>query len=530
MRDEKVITPAQASEAQAYPLRLATRVEAGEVAPYFVEWIRQQLDDKFGKQLYEQGLKVYTTLDLDMQIAGRAVDGAADSRDRGGDDTATFPHITLRAVHRAGERRRSDATAPTRRTCRARSSRWIRGPARVRALVGGRDFDDSKFDRAVQAVRQPGSTFKPIVYADAMQNGRPLSYMLDDSPLTVQLDGSPPWTPQNFEGDYAGKIPMRRALYQSRNVPTIRLGMELGMQSVIDEARQVRSDDADPRLSVDLHRRGRCLSDRDGRRVHRRSRRSARARSRWRSRASKIEGQRALGAGADAHAGDVARRSVADGQRHEGRRAARHRGGERRFTVPLSGRRQDRHDERRHRRLVHRLHVGSRRRRVDGLRQAAEDQGERAGRNSRRAGVDGVHERGLQRKPAPRDWPMPPDIVTRQIDVSTNMLATPYCPPTVVGNEFFIPGTDPVLPCDVHNGCAVPGHVGRWFALSRQYAPAATLARRSFPSASVTVRSLRCRSEIRRVTQRENVHPDSLRRSSAALMHGVILSGEANST
>ena len=61
----------------------------------------------------------------------------------------------------------------------------------------------------------------------------------------------------------------------------------------------------------------------------------------------------------------------------------------------LSGRRQDRHDERRHRRLVHRLHVRSRRRRVDGLRQAAEDQGERAGRRARRAGVDGVHERGL---------------------------------------------------------------------------------------------------------------------------------------
>ena len=60
----------------------------------------------------------------------------------------------------------------------------------IRALVGGRDFDDSKFDRAVQAVRQPGSTFKPIVYSDAIQNGRPLSYLLDDSPLTVDM-GSP---------------------------------------------------------------------------------------------------------------------------------------------------------------------------------------------------------------------------------------------------------------------------------------------------------------------------------------------------
>jgi membrane peptidoglycan carboxypeptidase len=57
-----------------------------------------------------------------------------------------------------------------------------------------------------------------------------------------------------------------------------------------------------------------------------------------------------------------------------------------------------------------------------------------------------------RRKPAPRDWPMPPGILTRQIDVSTSLLATPACPPNVVGSEFFLPGTDPVSPCDIHNG------------------------------------------------------------------------------
>jgi penicillin-binding protein 1A len=65
-----------------------------------------------------------------------------------------------------------------------------------------------------------------------------------------------------------------------------------------------------------------------------------------------------------------------------------------------------------------------------------------------------------KRKPAPRDWPMPGDMITRQIDNSTNMLATPYCPPTVVSNEFFIPGTDPVLPCDVHTGLLYPDTSG----------------------------------------------------------------------
>ena len=103
-------------------------------------------------------------------------------------------------------------------------------------------------------------------------------------------------------------------------------------------------------------------------------------------------------------------------ERDEGRRAARHRGGQRRLAVPLSRRRKDGHDQRRHGRLVHRLHVGSRRRRVDGLRQAAEDQGERAGRRSRRAGVDGVHERGLQAQAGAAGLAACPPGSSREID------------------------------------------------------------------------------------------------------------------
>src|SRR5512133_423454 len=69
MRKNGAITDAQAREARAYPLQLASKTDAGDTAPYFVEWIRQQLDQQFGRQLYEQGLRVYTTLDLDMQLA-----------------------------------------------------------------------------------------------------------------------------------------------------------------------------------------------------------------------------------------------------------------------------------------------------------------------------------------------------------------------------------------------------------------------------------------------------------------------------
>ena len=236
MRDAGEISAAEASEAQAYPLRLATRVDAGETAPYFVEWIRQQLDDKFGKQLYEQGLKVYTTLDLDLQSAAeRAMERQLRAIEAG--RYGVYPHRSYEQ-YMARSSGNDDDNNDVSPYLQGAFVAMDPSTGAVRALVGGRDFDDSKFNRAVQSVRQPGSTFKPIVYADAIQNGRPLSYLLDDSPLTVQVGPNNTWTPKNYEGDFEGKIPLRRALYQSRNVPTIRLGLELGTQSVIDEARK----------------------------------------------------------------------------------------------------------------------------------------------------------------------------------------------------------------------------------------------------------------------------------------------------
>ena len=123
----------------------------------------------------------------------------------------------------------------------------------VRAMVGGRDFDDSKFNRATQALRQPGSTFKPIVYADAIQNGRPPSYMVDDSPLEVPQPDSTTWAPQNYDGTFQGVMTMRRGLYLSRNLVAIRVGMELGPESVIDEARRFGITTPIHPVSLHLH-------------------------------------------------------------------------------------------------------------------------------------------------------------------------------------------------------------------------------------------------------------------------------------
>jgi penicillin-binding protein 1A len=108
----------------------------------------------------------------------------------------------------------------------------------VRAFVGGRDYNDSKFNRAVQALRQPGSTFKPIVYAAAIHAGLSPATVVEDAPVSVpQVDGTV-WTPQNYDGKFQGPMTLRRALYESRNLVAVRLGMQLGEEAVIEMARR----------------------------------------------------------------------------------------------------------------------------------------------------------------------------------------------------------------------------------------------------------------------------------------------------
>ncbi|MEO8580910.1 MAG: transglycosylase domain-containing protein, partial [Gemmatimonadales bacterium] len=233
LRQNGRISDADASRAKAYPLQLADKTISGETAPYFVEWVRQQLDAQFGKQLYEQGLKVYTSLDLDMQSAAeRALERQVRSIEAG--RYGSYPHESYEhyLAHREGDE--GGGSSPY-----LQSAFLALDPRNgaVRAMIGGRDFDDSKFNRSVQALRQPGSTFKPIVYSAAVQNGRPPSYMVNDSPLVLQVPGQPEWAPQNYDLKFLGEIPLRQSLYLSRNVSTVRLGMELGEQTVINEAR-----------------------------------------------------------------------------------------------------------------------------------------------------------------------------------------------------------------------------------------------------------------------------------------------------
>ena len=123
------------------------------------------------------------------------------------------------------------------------------------ALSGGTDFAYSKFNRAAQALRQPGSSFKPFIYLKALENGYTPATLVDDSPIVFQEAGmSKPWRPENHGGTYLGMIPLRQALYQSRNMVAIRLLQSIGVKSLISSLPRFGFDtqNMDPNLSIAL--------------------------------------------------------------------------------------------------------------------------------------------------------------------------------------------------------------------------------------------------------------------------------------
>src|ERR1700750_2048973 len=110
---------------------------------------------------------------------------------------------------------------------------------RVLAMVGGFSFDQSQFNRATQALRQPGSSFKPIVYATALDNGYTPSTLVLDAPLEIdQGAGQGVWKPENYEGNFYGPSTLRYGIEHSRNVMTVRLAQDVGMPLIVEYARR----------------------------------------------------------------------------------------------------------------------------------------------------------------------------------------------------------------------------------------------------------------------------------------------------
>lgn len=444
MRRDGKINDADASLARAYPMKLASRKEAGDVAPFFVEWVRQELDRQFGKSLYEQGLKVFTTLDVDLQDAAeRALENQLRAIENG--RYGRYRRISFESylAQDAAERDRTSANTP-----------YLQGAfvamdprtGAVRAMIGGRDFGDSKFNRATQALRQPGSTFKPIVYAAAVQQGRSPAYTLDDSPLTVPMSAGNDWTPQNFDGQYLGRVPMRKSLYDSRNVSTIRLGMELGEQQVIGMARKFGLTSPIPSYPSIF------IGAADVYPLEMISTYSAFATLGMRTKATailRVENNRGEVLWAPepvrvpvmsqeeaflmvSMMKDVVRRGTAAG-------AVAGAG----FNVPAGGKTGTTNDG------TDVWFVGYTPDLVAGLWIGTDKPSRimpnaQGGRLAAPAWTSFMRA-AYRRKPAPPDWPQPLGIVAREVDAATGMLAAPECGPSII--EYFIAGTEPTQPC-----------------------------------------------------------------------------------
>jgi penicillin-binding protein 1A len=204
--------------------------EVGKVAPYFVEIVRGILDSRYGSDLYNKGLRVFTTLDLEMQRAAEA------AMEKGWETIETTPGYRgarYKTVMADKNRKKGNETPYLQGAFIAMDA----DSGDIRALIGGRDFNDSKFNRATQALRQPGSTFKPFVYATAIENGIPASHIMYDAPLAIPMSDGSVYSPKNYDPDFRGPLTLRDALRSSINTIAVQLGLDVGLENVVQTAR-----------------------------------------------------------------------------------------------------------------------------------------------------------------------------------------------------------------------------------------------------------------------------------------------------
>lgn len=227
MADQRYISRAQAVRAQREPVVTAPNLGRSVVAPYFLDAIRQ-VGEALGVNLSRGGYRVYTTLDPALQRSAAEALGEGIAQVEG----------------RPGYRHAKMAELP--RT----SDDYLQGlvvaldpfTGDVRAMVGGRDFGRSPFNRATYALRQPGSSIKPFVYARVIEDSIPANTIVVDSALSIPLPNGGIYSPANADNQFLGPLTLREALVFSRNTVAVQLGMQAGMDSVASYVQRVGFD------------------------------------------------------------------------------------------------------------------------------------------------------------------------------------------------------------------------------------------------------------------------------------------------
>ncbi|HMG69477.1 MAG TPA: PBP1A family penicillin-binding protein [Gemmatimonadaceae bacterium] len=229
MEDQGYITSAQAKAAKATALVTFPNAGYSAYSPWFVDVVRVQAT-RAGIPVTQGGYRIYTSLDPILQNAATsalAEETAALESQPGYDHPKYAPEV-------AGSK-------STRTTSYLQGMVVAMDPTSgdVRALVGGRDYGDSQFDRAVDGMRQPGSSFKPIVYALAIADSITPNTIFQDTALAINLPNGTVYSPLNSDGEYLGPLTLREALARSRNVVSVQLGQQLGMDSIAKLARRM---------------------------------------------------------------------------------------------------------------------------------------------------------------------------------------------------------------------------------------------------------------------------------------------------
>ena len=309
MLEDGKITTEEAERAKNSALVVHVQSEPNSIAPYFVEEIRQYLEKKYGtEEVHEAGLRVYTSLNLEMQRAAQQAvrDGLATYERRhgwkgnllnvvaNGESIDSYRHIDWDTAIQPGEYIHGLVTevAPQYAIVKFGAYQAQLGPAEIKwthypspqaflthgdlvylkveelngaqsrvsleqesgvqgalmaldnstgdikAMVGGRDFEESKFNRATQALRQVGSSFKPYIYTAAIDEGMTPDDTVLDAPVSFP-SASGPYTPHNYDGKFEGVITFRHALAESRNIPALKVTERVGgIKTVIAYARK----------------------------------------------------------------------------------------------------------------------------------------------------------------------------------------------------------------------------------------------------------------------------------------------------
>ncbi|HHW13026.1 MAG TPA: PBP1A family penicillin-binding protein, partial [Firmicutes bacterium] len=211
MWEQGLITEKQYQTAIAKDLGVKPQQARSSVGAYFIDYLREYLTTEEGfteEELLWGGYKIYTTLDLDFQQAAE---------------------LTLKHLPRYSAAVQPEAALVT----------LDPSTGAILAMVGGRDYQTSPLNRSVKAHRQPGSAIKPFIYATALEHNFTAATILDDHPLEIPLENGTVWTPENNNGEYQGRITLRRALRESVNTIAVQLVQTLGIPTVAGQLEQM---------------------------------------------------------------------------------------------------------------------------------------------------------------------------------------------------------------------------------------------------------------------------------------------------